>query len=201
MNHKELALGIWQYEFPEDMAKSIVDMAEQSDTLFWEKSGVGNSNDKDQQVRTSKGINFNNSMPFWAEEVQKIYVPMVNHYREKFNLEINQDEGFNMLRYEQTNKYDYHVDAGWGIYRTLSGLIYLNPSEYQGGETHFKYFDIGVKPEKPSVVLFPSNYIYLHAAMPVTEGVKYVLVTWMNDLPQGIHPAIIDTVARSTGRI
>jgi len=201
MEHKELGLGIWQYDFPEDMAKSIVDMVDQSDTLFWEKSGIGGDENKDQQIRTSKGINFNQSLPFWAEEVQKIYIEAVNDYRSNFNLEINQDEGFNMLRYERTNKYDFHTDAHWTSYRVLSGLIYLNPSDYQGGETFFKYFDIKVKPEKPSIVLFPSNYIYLHAAMPVEEGVKYILVTWMNDLPLGMQHSVMSTIAKASGRM
>ena len=202
MEHKELGLGIWQYEFPEDMAKSIVDMVEQSDTLFWEKSGVGQNNDPEQNIRTSKGINFNATLPFWAEEVQKIYVEAVNDYRNNFlTLDITQDEGFNMLRYEKTNKYDFHCDAHFTTYRVLSGLIYLNPSDYQGGETFFKHFNISVKPEKPSIVLFPSNYIYLHAAMPVEEGVKYILVTWMNDLPTGMHPSIMGTVAKAAGRM
>jgi predicted 2-oxoglutarate/Fe(II)-dependent dioxygenase YbiX len=201
MEHKELGLGIWQYDFPEDMAKSIVDMVEQSDTLFWEKSGVGDQNDPNQNVRTSKGLNFNSTLPFWAEQVQKFYVEAVNDYRSNFNIEINQDENLNLLRYEKTNKYDFHVDSSWTTYRVLSGLIYLNPSDYQGGETFFKYFDIKVKPEKPSIVLFPSNYVYLHAAMPVEEGVKYILVTWMNDLPLGMHSGIMSTIARATGRI
>ena len=201
MEHKELGLGIWQYDFPEDMAKSIVDMVEQSDTLFWEKSGIGSGEDKDQNYRTSKGINFNETLPFWAQEVQKFYIEAVNDYRNHFDLLINQDEGFNMLRYEKTNKYDFHVDTSWTNYRVLSGLIYLNPSEYQGGETFFKYFDLKVKPEKPTIVLFPSNYIYLHAAMPVEEGVKYILVTWMNDLPQGMNCKVMDTIARAAGRI
>jgi predicted 2-oxoglutarate/Fe(II)-dependent dioxygenase YbiX len=201
MEHKELGLGIWQYEFPEDMAKSIVDMVEQSDTLFWEKSGIGDNNLQEQNVRTSKAIRFDQVLPFWAEQVKKIYIDAVNDYRQHFNIEINQDEGLNMLRYEQTNKYDFHVDAYWGSYRVLSGLIYLNPDDYQGGETFFKYFDVKVKPEKPSIVLFPSNYVYLHAAMPVEEGVKYILVTWMNDLPVGMQPNVMSTLAKATGRM
>ena len=36
-----------------------------------------------------------------------------------------------------------------------------------------------IKPEKPALVLFPSNYAYTHRAMPVVEGTKYAVVTWL----------------------
>ena len=36
-----------------------------------------------------------------------------------------------------------------------------------------------VKPDTPSLVLFPSNYAYSHTALPVDSGTKYALVTWL----------------------
>ena len=138
--------------------------------------------------------------PFWDDEIRKIFIPMVQEYTKEFGINITQDEGFGMLRYQLTNKYDLHADSDWHTYRVLSGLIYLNPSDYTGGETYFKHFDLNVKPEKPAVVLFPSDYVYLHAAKPVTDGVKYVLVTWMNDLPIGMNFQVMKEIARITGR-
>jgi predicted 2-oxoglutarate/Fe(II)-dependent dioxygenase YbiX len=199
MEHKELAVGIWQYDFPESVAKNIVDMVAQSKSLPWIKSGIGNDDMQDQDVRTSQTISLDESLPFWAQEVRKTLTEAINDYSGYFNAPVNQDEGLNLLRYRESNKYDYHSDGAWSIYRTSSALVYLNPSEYEGGATHFKHFDISVKPEKPAIVLFPSNHTYLHAAMPVTEGEKYVLVTWMNDLPVGWDPGILNHLARATG--
>jgi len=200
MEKVNLMVGVNQYPFPEDLANNIIDIIEKTKSVPWEKSGIGDGNETSQEVRTSNGFSFTDFFPFWDAEIKKHFVAAVQDYCQEYDIKVSQDEKLNMLRYENTNKYDYHVDTNWATYRTVSGLIYLNPKDYQGGETHFKYFDVGVKPEKPSIVVFPSNYAYLHAAKPVTEGVKYVLVTWMNDLPEGFHPKIIKVISEFTGR-
>jgi predicted 2-oxoglutarate/Fe(II)-dependent dioxygenase YbiX len=51
-------------------------------------------------------------------------------------------------------------------------------SECDGGELEFPYLDTKLKLETGSVVLFPSNFPYMHIAHPVTNGIKYSLVTW-----------------------
>jgi prolyl 4-hydroxylase len=201
MNHKILAPAVVEYEFPEELAKNIINIIDESKSIPWEKSGVGNEGIQEQEIRTSSGFNFSQVLPFWDEEVKKHFIPSIQHYCKMFETTVNADEGFGLLKYEQTNKYDFHSDADWNIYRTVSALVYLNPSEYEGGATHFKNFDIKVKPERPSIVVFPSNYAYLHAAMPVTEGCKFVLVTWMNDLPQGFGPNVMYDLAKITGRL
>lgn len=201
MKSKVLAPAVVEYEFPAQLAKNIIEIIEQSNSIPWEKSGVGTDSNQDQEIRTSNGFSFSETFPFWAEEIKKYFVEAIKDYTANYpESNVTQDEGFNLLRYEGAGKYDFHSDSGWTIYRTVSALIYLNPSEYEGGETFFKHFDVKVKPENPSVVVFPSNYAYLHAALPVTEGRKYVIVTWMNDLPEGFHPAIMYNVSKSVGR-
>jgi predicted 2-oxoglutarate/Fe(II)-dependent dioxygenase YbiX len=49
---------------------------------------------------------------------------------------------------------------------------------FEGGELEFPFFDLKIKLEKNSLVLFPSNFPYTHIAHPVTSGTKYSLVTW-----------------------
>ena len=200
MEHVELGIGVFQYEFPEELAKNLVEVARQLGDEKWFKSGVGVDNDAHQEVRTSRGLSLAETFPFWNDEVRKYTTPALNDYTAKMDVEITQDEGFNMLRYGVSNKYDFHTDANWTNYRTVSALVYLNPSEYEGGETFFKYFDLKVKPEKPSIVVFPSNYAYLHAALPVTEGEKIVLVTWCNDMPAGYPPTVLHNLGRLVGK-
>jgi hypothetical protein len=199
MEHKQLGVGIYQYDLPETLAKNIVDMCNQSSSIPWKKSDVGHGENPDQQVRTSENIRFPEVFPFWDEELRKYTTPAINHYAKEHEANITQDEGFNLLRYGVTQKYDFHADSNWDVYRTASILVYLNPSEYEGGATHFKYFDVKVKPEKPAIVLFPANYAYLHAAMPVTSGEKYVLVSWMNDLPRGMGPGVLHLITKAVG--
>jgi predicted 2-oxoglutarate/Fe(II)-dependent dioxygenase YbiX len=101
------------------------------------------------------------------------------------------------LKYTPGGWYDTHIDASWQTYRVASMLVYLNPLDYEGGETWFPHYDLKVKPLEPSLVLFPSNYMYEHQAMPVKNGEKFVLVTWMNDLPRYFHSRTLDYVSRS----
>jgi predicted 2-oxoglutarate/Fe(II)-dependent dioxygenase YbiX len=200
MDYIELGPAIYQYEFPANLAKDLVHVFETDERVFWGKSAVGHGNDANQEVRTSQEFPFEHQMPVSASMVKEVFVKAVDHYCEQQKISITQDEGLNLLKYSGPSKYDFHADADWTMYRVLSGLIYLNPQDYEGGETYFKNFDLSVHPESPAIVLFPSNYAYIHAAMPVTEGTKYILVTWGNDMPPGFNHRILAHIAGSVGR-
>lgn len=106
-------------------------------------------------------------------------VASVNEYTKQYEFEIGFDEGLTLLKYESGQYYKPHCDYAPHNPRYLSALILLNPTEYEGGGTHFVHFDEEIKPETPSLVLFPSNYAYSHTALPVESGTKYALVTWL----------------------
>ena len=64
--------------------------------------------------------------------------------------------------------------------RTLSLVAFLNDG-YSGGNLTFPKFDTSITPKAGSVILFPSNFPYIHIAEPVgssDETIKYSLVTW-----------------------
>lgn len=103
----------------------------------------------------------------------------VNEYTKKYEFPILFDEGYQLLKYGNGQQYKGHSDYAPHIPRYLSALILLNPHEYEGGGTYFHHFEEMVKPEKPALVLFPSNYAYAHQAMPVVKGTKYAIVTWL----------------------
>jgi hypothetical protein len=197
-----LAPGVYQYDLPEKLAKNIVEMTLQLSNDEWKQSTLSHAEDLVQEIRTSQSLNFGERLPFWNDEVRRHSVPAIIDYAGTHLEPVpHHDEGFTLLRYKESNKYDFHADASWNTYRTISCIIYLNPSEYEGGETYFKHFDIKVKPEKPAIVVFPSNYAYLHAAMPVTSGEKFVLVTWMSDLPPGLNPGSFYDICRVMGKV
>ena len=87
------------------------------------------------------------------------------------------DEGYNLLRYEVGEEYKEHVDCGNGVFRTLSAILYLN-DDYVGGELVFPELDLVIKPKAGDLLLFPSNFSYVHKAAPITSGTKYSVVTW-----------------------
>lgn len=183
--YTELAQAIFQYEFPEDIAKETVKQLNKTSESDWQQSLIGN-NELKSYIRSSQGLPLDFSMPSLSQKVRQSFYSFVKHYTNHFDISVTQDEGLNVLKYENSDSYDFHVDASWDMYRTVSALIYLNPSQYEGGETYFKHFDVSVKPKSPSVVLFPSDYAYLHAAMPVTKGKKYIIVSWLNDKPKNL---------------
>jgi len=183
--YTELAQAIFQYEFPEDIAKQTIKQLNKTSESDWQQSLIGN-NELKSYIRSSSGLALDVFMPDLSQKVRQNFYSCVKHYTNYFDIIVTQDEGLNVLKYENSDSYDFHVDGSWDMYRTVSALIYLNPSQYEGGETYFKHFDISVKPENPSIVLFPSDYAYLHAAMPVTKGKKYVIVSWMNDKPKNL---------------
>ena len=80
------------------------------------------------------------------------------------------------LKYEPGEKYVMHYDDGSKHVsnRVTSCVIYLN-DDYEGGEIEFCNFDIKVKPVKNSMVLFPSNYPYMHTAHQVHSGTRYAI--------------------------
>jgi hypothetical protein len=62
---------------------------------------------------------------------------------------------------------------------TLSIVISLNDkSEYEGGEFQMfgdKQYDL----DAGDMIIFPSNFLYPHEVLPVTNGVRYSCVSWV----------------------
>lgn len=91
-----------------------------------------------------------------------------------------------VLRYTSGGKYDVHADAElWTEdkqpYRALdrdgSLLIYLNDG-FTGGAVNFVNFEYLLRPAPGLLVAFPSDERYAHAAMPITGGLRYAIVSW-----------------------
>lgn len=56
----------------------------------------------------------------------------------------------------------------------VSGVLYLNDS-YNGGEIDFVNQSINIKPEKGSLLIFPSYPPYTHHPKKITDGNKYIV--------------------------
>lgn len=94
-----------------------------------------------------------------------------------------------LMRYTRGGYYKAHSDADifdpkMGIWkkvldRDYSLLLYLN-NDFEGGAVRFEHFNYTFFPEKGDLLIFPSDYLYLHEALLVTAGVRYVIVSWAN---------------------
>jgi Rps23 Pro-64 3,4-dihydroxylase Tpa1-like proline 4-hydroxylase len=102
----------------------------------------------------------------------------IKQYREKFPAcEIQQDSGYDLLRYEIGQHYKQHTDSFKDRPRAVSCSFVLN-DDYEGGEFAFFDRELVYKLKKGSCIMFPSNFMYPHEIMPVTSGTRYSIVTW-----------------------
>ena len=89
---------------------------------------------------------------------------------------MNYMEAINFVKYGPKQHFAVHADHGFSYICTVSSIVYLNDN-YEGGELWFPYLDLKIKPSAGDMIFFPSTYIYAHASLPVSEGIKYSAVT------------------------
>lgn len=112
----------------------------------------------------------------------------VDDYRNMFGIApLKYWESFNFIKYGQDQHFQIHSDHGYSYTCVLSAVGYLN-DDYEGGELFFDKLNLKIKPKAGDLYLFPSSYIYSHAAMPVTSGIKYSIVTMLDYLQTAHTP-------------
>ena len=119
---------------------------------------------------------------------QEIYEKLkfcVDDYAKYWGINVVYYEAFNFVKYEGAgNHFNIHADHGPKYNCTVSAVIYIN-DDYEGGEIKFPRLDGYVlKPRVGDIAIFPSNYIYEHASLPMKLGTKYcvVVMTDINEL-------------------
>lgn len=98
-------------------------------------------------------------------------------YRSVYDLNLTETSGYQLLKYQNESEYHLHQDHAPDNSRVMS-LVACLSDNFVGGELEFPYFNYTVKLEKGSIIFFPSNFPYSHIAHPVTDGIKYSLVSW-----------------------
>lgn len=155
--------------------------------IHWSRSSVIDMG-HDQKLRTSYDIgitsiaeNMNDPlMQNIHNQFYTILMAALESYKKIYKINIITHEPYNLLRYSPGEYYGSHFDGSTDTGRSVSAILYLNDN-FDGGETHFDFFDLSIKPDPGKLVIFPSNYAYTHTARPVENGKKYVIVTWLSD--------------------
>ena len=137
-------------------------------------------------IRNVKGYQLNfkthTNLFYWnyiKNEITRVY----GFYKAKFPMmassKINQ---IDLLKYNSGGKYNVHTDHYTNSPRHLSIIINLNEG-YEGGDLIFtdqKKVEVKrIKLGKGSIVFFPSNFMYPHSITPITKGVRYSIVSWL----------------------
>lgn len=119
---------------------------------------------------------------------QEIYEKLkycIDDYAKYWGINVVYYEAFNFVKYEgEGTHFNIHADHGPAYNCTVSAVIYIN-DDYVGGDLKFPRLDnLVYKPRVGDIAVFPSNYIYEHASLPLESGTKYcvVIMTDINEL-------------------
>jgi hypothetical protein len=119
------------------------------------------------------------------EEIYQKLKYCIDDYAKYWGISVVYYEAFNFVKYEGAGThFNIHADHGPAYNCTVSAVIYIN-DEYTGGDIEFPRLDGLVhKPVVGDIAVFPSNYIYEHASLPMQSGTKYcvVIMTDINEL-------------------
>jgi len=102
-------------------------------------------------------------------------------YRKSYSLTLTANQGYLINKYGAGAEYKPHSDSGADKERILSLVLFMNTPE-DGGGLRFPLFDKVIPCTEGKIILFPSNFVYKHAALPVMSSSlpKYSLVTWFH---------------------
>lgn len=92
----------------------------------------------------------------------------------------SEEYGDAILKYTDSGHLPAHHDHGVSS-RVLSVVMYLN-DDYDGGEIEFRQSNVKIKPEAGSIIFFPSNFLYIHEVMKVSNGTRYALPHWYHNM-------------------
>jgi hypothetical protein len=130
-------------------------------------------------ISTDPVINFNHAVRRNLDsELFNCASTAIREYNRRFDLcHIEQDSGYELLRYRLGEFYTQHTDSFRESPRAVSCSFALN-DDYEGG--NFEFFDgqMAFKLPKGSVLMFPSNFMYPHEIKPVMSGTRYSIITW-----------------------
>jgi predicted 2-oxoglutarate/Fe(II)-dependent dioxygenase YbiX len=112
----------------------------------------------------------------FEQKVRRLIRRLVDRY---WGIDLPRCDGTQLIRYKPGAHYIPHKDSDELEFasRYFTVLCYLN-EDFQGGCTYFPSLKYRVLPTSGKTVIFPSQFV--HAAEPVTQGEKFVLLTWMS---------------------
>lgn len=187
---QEIAPGIIVYNFRDyfsndfvnDIEAAIGDKFHPSEVVI---SAEDLSTSISSQYRNCSDYLLNDSLPPEDQSLEKELLNKIKSVGEKavgdfvhhYAVEPLAETGWIVLKYGHLEKFDWHTDAGQKYPRNVSATIYFN-DDYEGGEIEYKHFDISYKPKSGDVIVFGSDFPYLHRVIPVKSGIRYAAVNW-----------------------
>ena len=197
MRRKQLAPGIVVYSDVIEGFETLVQDIEEgaaSAGISWVQSQIkkGNEIETDTESRDTMTMgvpysnvpvnNFGNFLDSFNSSLSNIFLSGFNvpemDYKIEHNIETTWHDQYGILKYGSGQKFVNHVDDHKDFHRRISTVYYIN-EDYTGGEIVFPRFGITYKPKANELIIFPSTYVYNHSVLPVIEGTRYAVVSWL----------------------
>lgn len=197
---EELFPGLWVYK---NVIKSDLNIINRLENTLKDSNGLYNWQDATVGYR-EKIPEYRDCVDFklkyfdypgkdkYQKEFDKIWQDVhdaqkvaLDDYCSFYNIEMKYWEAMNFVKYGEGQHFAYHSDHGWSYIATVSMVAYIN-DDYEEGGIRFDKIDKTIKPKAGDLYIFPSNYLFSHAALPVKSGIKYSIVT-MTDYNDATH--------------
>lgn len=174
----ELPVGFAYYDNAVQGTEKVIEWLESkewNDSLVGVSVGLPDKNMRNSHTQFVPMLSWTN--PDFIHDMNRSVWKLFDEYAKSWDFSFHHIEDVSIQKYNSQQKYKPHVDYGPGSERIASAVLYLNTVE-EGGETYFPQFDFGIKPVAGSVVLFPSNFVYVHEARSPKKGIKYAAAYW-----------------------
>lgn len=192
-----LGLNVYKNTFSLEDANRYIEILESnisSDKMFkWSGATVTNSPRPIKKARDCVDFKYkkedlgprtkgNSELIDLHEEIYQKLKYCIDDYARYWGIDVVYYEAFNFVKYEgEGTHFNIHADHGPAYNCTVSAVIYIN-DDYEGGDLKFPRLDnLVYKPKVGDIAVFPSNYIYEHASLPMVSGTKYCVVV-MTDI-------------------
>jgi hypothetical protein len=195
---RDIAPGIIGYTevFPNSLNYvKLYEKVQQSGFQIWFEEGTnshGNKNPEYNPNVRSTLVTFINpldqksNIPLLSQAAQlsnkldEVRDLCLSHYMSVYgDMNIINKEGWALLKYRPGDFFNNHTDASHEYLRQVSAVFYFNDN-YEGGELIFPFLNVTIKAKAGELILFPSNYLFVHKANKVESGIKYSAISFMN---------------------
>lgn len=163
--------------------RSWVDWSDNKQTFCYQKffPKTENINPSDYYYKEQNGVS--KALYDALDRATDHYTKVLYPFAEK-NIK-NREYSVHLLKYTEGGFLPAHQDHGVSS-RVLSAVLYLN-DDYEGGEIEFVNSGVRMKPEAGSIIIFPSNFLYIHQVHPIVSGERYSLPHWYHNMKSMIH--------------
>ena len=157
---------------PNNLSDNIVSYYKSNNSLF--KEALVGKGELNINIRNCYTHSLDQT---FEKQIFDIVSECIKIYNNKFKLNISKDTGYQILKYEKGGFYREHVDQYDGHNRAISCSLILN-NDFLGGNFSFFNNKIILPVKKNSVLMFPSNFMYPHQILPISDGTRYSIITW-----------------------